>query len=146
MANCTNIGTTGPTIALTPNPLPPSVPCVLTGFVQAFGGQTAKVLNGTTVLAQISAPALPTGGVRPMVPGSGPIATFISPPNSANLTVQLTNTGSQKSQAVTSYETVTWGTRVYAGQWTFAVDDSASGGDCDFNDAVVTLTWTASIG
>jgi hypothetical protein len=146
MANCTNIGAAGPSIVLTPNPLPPNVPCVLTGFVQAFGGQTAKVLNGTTVLAQISAPPLATGGVRPMTPASGPIATFISPASAANITVQITNTGSQKSQVVTSYETVTWGTRVYTGQWTFAVDDAASGGDCDFNDAVITLTWTSSIG
>ena len=146
MANCTNIGITGPSIPLAPNPIPPNVPCVLAGFVQSFAGQTAKVMDGATVLAQISAPAVPTPNVRPMLPASGPIATFKSPANPANLTVQITNTGAQKSQVVTAYETVTWGTRVFTGQWTFAVDDSASGGDCDFNDAVITLTWTASIG
>ncbi|HEX6641858.1 MAG TPA: hypothetical protein VF215_12145 [Thermoanaerobaculia bacterium] len=131
---------------MAPNPIPANVPCVLGGFVQSFAGQTAKVMNGTTVLAQISAPAVASPAVRPMLSGSGPIATFTSPANPANLTIQITNTGAQKSQVVSAYETVTWGTRVFTGQWTFAVDDSASGGDCDFNDAVITLTWTASIG
>ena len=146
MANCTNIGTTGPNVSLTSNPLPPNVPCVITGFVQSFAGQTAKVMNGTTVLAQISAPAVGTGAVRLMAPSSGPIATFISPADPSAVTVQITNTGSQKSQIVSSYGTTSSGTRIYTGQWTFAVDDSATGGDCDFNDAVITLTWTTSKG
>jgi hypothetical protein len=145
MANCTGIGTTGPSITLSINPLPPGVPCVLSGFAQSANGQTAKVLNGATVLATISSPA-GSGAVRPMVPSSGPIATFTSPADTSALTVQISNSGAQKSQVISSYETVTWGTTVYAGQWTFASEDVPNGGDCDFNDSVVMLTWTTKAG
>jgi hypothetical protein len=144
MANCTNIGTVGPNVSLAVNPLPPGVRCVLTGFAQSAAGQTARVLSGATVLAQITT----TGGgpVRMMLPPTGATNTFVTPPAAAGITIEITNTTGQKSQIITSFETVTWGTRVYAGQWTFAVDDSPNGGDCDFNDALVMLTWTASQG
>jgi hypothetical protein len=113
------------------------VPCVLAGFTQAGNTQTAKVLNGATVLATISG----AGSVKLLNS-----ATFTSPADTSKLTVQITNSGSQKSQVVSAYETVTWGTTVYAGQWTFAAEDVPNGGDCDFNDFVVTLTWTTKAG
>ena len=144
MANCTNIGTTGPSVSLAVNPLPPSVRCVLTGFAQSAAAQTARVLSGVTVLAHITT----TGGgpVRMMLPPPGLTNTFVTSAATTGITIEITNTTGQKSQVITSFETVTWGTRVYAGQWTFAVDDSPSGGDCDFNDALITLTWTAAQG
>ena len=123
MAICVNIGVSGVSVSLAANPLPPNVPCVLAGFTQAGNTQTAKVLNGAAVLATISG----SGSVKPVTS-----ATFTSPADTSKLTVQITNSGSQKSQVVSAYETVTWGTTVYAGQWTFAAEDVPSGGDCDF--------------
>jgi len=137
MANCTGIGVSGVSISLAANPLPPNVPCVLSGFTQAGNTQTVKVLNGSTVLATISG----SGGLNPLVS-----AKFISPANTSGVTVQITNSGGQKSQVLSSYTTVSSGTTVFAGQWTFASEDVPNGGDCDFNDCTVSLTWTAKAG
>jgi uncharacterized repeat protein (TIGR01451 family) len=142
MANCTNVGQSGNNISLADNPIPAGVICNLIGYGQSANGQTAKVTdtNGN-VVAQISSPGNPSGSIQPMT-GS---TTFFTA-NAGPYTVTISNSGSQTSQVIKAYDAISAGTVTYAGSWIFISEDTPNGGDCDFNDSTVLLSWNLSAG
>jgi uncharacterized repeat protein (TIGR01451 family) len=145
MSNCTNVGQSGNGISLADNPIPSGVICNLIGYGQSAGGQSAKVMdkNGT-VVAQISCAGSAGGSIQPMLAPSGSNSFFTA--NNGPYTVTIANTGSQTSQVIKAYDAISAGTITYAGSWVFIAEDSPNGGDCDFNDCTVLLSWNLSAG
>lgn len=139
MATCTNVGVAGVNIPL-PNPIPSGAFVFLEGFAQSAAIQTAEVKLGTTSVAKI----VSTGGTSRMAPPSGSTDHFIA--GAGPYTVTISNSGGQKSQVIVSFDTSTWLATVFGAAYTFASEDTPNGGDCDFNDAVVTLGWTTKVG
>jgi hypothetical protein len=145
MANCTNIGQPGTSIPLTDNPLPSGVICNLSGYGQSAANQTAQVKDkNNNVVAQIVYQGQAGGPIKPMTPPSGSTSFFTA--NNGPYTVSITNSGSQTSQVIKSYAVVSAGTTTYTGNWLFIAEDSPNGGDCDFNDCTVFLSWNLRAG
>ena len=66
--------------------------------------------------------------------------------NNGPYTVTIGNTDSQTSQVIKLYEQIAWNTTTYAGAWMFISEDTPNGGDCDFNDSTVLLSWNLHAG
>lgn len=147
MATCTNVGQPGSSISLADNPLPNGVICNLSGYGQSSHGQTAQVLdtNGN-VVAQISSSGNQAGTIMPMLAPSGSNSFFTPAASGQPYTVKISNTGSQPSQVIKAYDPISAGTTTYAGSWVFISEDTPNGGDCDFNDSTVLLSWNLSAG
>jgi fucose-binding lectin II (PA-IIL) len=139
MANCTSVGVAGANIPLG-NVIPSGAFVFLEGFAQSAAKQTAEVKQGATVVAKIEG----TGPAARMVPPSGSTDHFIA--GAGPYTVTISNGGSQKSQVIRSFDATVWGSTVYGAAFGFASEDTPNGGDCDFNDSVVTLGWTTKAG
>ena len=140
MATCTNVGVSGANIPLN-NVIPSGAFVFLEGFSQSAAQQTAQVMQGATVMAKIQSTA---GNPSRMTPPSGFTDHFTAGPGP--YTVTISNSGGQKSQVIVSFDASTWGTSVFGAAFTFASEDTPNGGDCDFNDSVVTLGWTTKVG
>ena len=147
MATCTNVGQSGSSISLADNPLPNNVICNLSGYGQSGNGQTAQVIavNGS-IAAQISCSGNQGGAITPMLASGGVNSFFTTVSTMQPYTVRIKNTGSQTSQVIKAYDPISAGTTTYAGSWVFISEDSPSGGDCDFNDSTVLLSWNLSAG
>ena len=146
MANCTNVGQSGNNISLSDNPIPAGVICNLSGYGQSALGQTAQVMDANgNVVAAISSPGSPTGGIQPMLAPTGQNSYFTA--NNGPYTVSVGQTGTpQTSQVIKLYEPISFSTTTYAGAWVFITEDTPNGGDCDFNDATVLLSWNLHAG
>lgn len=143
MANCTSVGSPGTKVSLSNNPIPNGVIVTLIGYAQSAGAQTVAVLdNNGNVVAQIASKA-GNSSIQAMLTSSGSgVASFTSQAGSVGpYSVRITNSGGQTSQVLSEYQSVSAGTTTYAGTWEFLVEDTPNGGDCDFNDATVYLTW-----
>lgn len=138
MANCTTVGVSGANIPLG-NVIPKGAFVFLEGFAQSALKQTAEVREGAIVVAKIEG----TGPAARMVPAGFP-DHFVA--GAGPYTVTISNSGKQKSQVILSFDTSTWGASLFAAAFTFASEDTPSGGDCDFNDSHVTLGWTTKVG
>ena len=148
MGTCTDVGQPGSSISLSDNPLPNGVICNLSGYGQSANGQTAQVIavNGS-VVAQISCSGGPGGPITPMLPPATGLQSFFTPVSTMQpYTVTIKNTGNQVSQVIKAYDSISAGTTTYTGSWVFISEDSPSGGDCDFNDSTVLLSWNLSAG
>lgn len=145
MANCTNVGQSGNNISLADNPIPNGVICNLIGYGQSAGSQTAQVkdTNGN-IVAQISCAGSAGGSIQPMLAPTGSNSFFTA--NAGPYTVTITHSGSVASQVIKAYDAISAGTVTYAGSWVFISEDSPNGGDCDFNDSTVLLSWNLSAG
>jgi Fucose-binding lectin II (PA-IIL) len=73
-----------------------------------------------------------------MVAPTGSTSSFS---NAGPYTVTIGNDGSQTSQVITSYNTI----QGYSTYWIFISEDTPDGGDCDFNDSTVLLSWSLNI-
>ncbi len=141
MATCT-YGTSGSNV-----PLPDLIAttsalnCFVSGFTQAADSLSVEVYaNGTnggsaTLLATI------TGGGSPAMTAMT-TASFQIQPGATYYAVVADKTNGQTPQVLYNYDTLSYGTTSYAGAVTLAVEDTPVGGDCDFNDALVSITWT----
>ena len=139
MADCTNVGQPGINISLVDNPIPGNVIVVLSGYTQSALKQTVTVKDsGGNTVATISGT-----GTNPTSMG---VSYFKSPANPGAYTVSITNSGSQTTRVIKSYSSVAFGTTTYLGTWQFIAEDSPSGGDCDFNDCTVYLSWNLKFG
>ena len=58
----------------------------------------------------------------------------------------VTSTQGQTPRVLYNYDSLSYGTVTYAGTVSLCMEDTPNGGDCDFNDAVVTITWTLYAG
>lgn len=139
MATCTSVGVAGANITLS-NVIPQGAFVFLEGFAQSAATQVAEVKHGTTTVAKIQG----TGTATRMVPPSGSTDHFIA--GAGPYTITISNSGGQQSRVIMSFGTSSWGANIYGAAFTFASEDSPNGGDCDFNDSVVTLGWTTKAG
>ena len=144
MANCTSYGSSGSNVLLPGLNIPNSG---LTAFMSGF------TQTGNKVTVAIWAPS-----------GSAPVATIqgggnngtILAMNTASFSITastayyavVTSTQPQKQtpQVLYNFDSLSYGTTTYAGTVTMCVEDTPNGGDCDFNDAVVAITWTTFAG
>ena len=143
MSNCTSTGVSGTAISLATNPIPAGVLVTLIGYAQSANGQTATVTdtNGNTV-ASISSSGTSGGSLVMMTTSAGAsIATFQSSSSALPYSIAITNTSSQTSRVLPGYQALSAGTTTYGGSWEFFAEDTPNGGDCDFNDCTVYLTW-----
>ena len=73
-------------------------------------------------------------------------SSFTATDSGQPYTVKITNTGPQTSRVIKTYDTLSDGSKTYAGFWMFISEDSPDGGDCDFNDSTVLLSWNLNAG
>ncbi|HEX4959921.1 MAG TPA: hypothetical protein VF173_03715 [Thermoanaerobaculia bacterium] len=140
MANCTNVGFAGSFTFNGQNILPSGKVCVLSGYVQSAATQTATVTNSTgVVVAQIQGVGGTTGTPVVMTSPSGKTNAFTADGNS--YTITFTSTSGQTTRGLSASDNIAIGSTTYAASWTFITEDIPNGGDCDFNDATVSLTW-----
>ena len=139
MANCTNAGSPGtnvPLPQLTPNT---TLNCFLSGYTQSAATLTVSVFQtgNATPLASIKG----TGTQQnPMTS-----AAFKIQPGQTYFATVSSNNG-HTARVLSSYNVVSNSTTVYEGSYTLCAEDSPNGGDCDFNDCVVTISWTSFAG
>jgi hypothetical protein len=139
MANCTNVGYPGTNV-----PLPQLTPattlnCFISGYTQAAATITVSVFqNGNpTALATIK-------GTGTQQTPMGSASFKIQPGNTYYATVS--STMGQTSRVLTNYSVLSNSTTSYVGSYIMCAEDTPNGGDCDFNDCVVTITWTLFAG
>jgi hypothetical protein len=144
MSDCTNWGSPGTSV-----PLPDLVATGTTALAACASGYTQ---TGNTVTVTIY-----SGGSTPTqvasISGGGNNGT-ITPMSSATFSLQpsttyyavVSSTQGQTPQVLYSYDGLAYGTTTYAGTCILCVEDTPSGGDCDFNDALVTISWTLFAG
>lgn len=143
MSDCTSTGVPGNAISLSEAPIPANVLVTLSGYAQSSAGQTATVTdtNGN-VVATISSAGTSGGSLASMTTSGGAgIATFTSSSSGVPYSIAITNSGSQTSQVLPAFCNLAGGTTTFGSTWVFMVEDTPSGGDCDFNDCTVYLTW-----
>jgi hypothetical protein len=141
MPNCSTWGYPGSSVPLSDLiSTTGTLNCFLTGFSQAADTLTVSVCpaGSTTPIATI------TGGGNQGAIKAMTSATFTISPNTSY--VAVVSGGSQTPQVLYSFDNVAYGSTTFAGTCSLAVEDSPSGGDCDFNDAVVSITWTLNAG
>lgn len=141
MANCSNWGSPGTNVPL-PDLLSTTgtLNCFMTGFTQTGNTITVSVYasGGTTALGSI------TGGGNSGTLAAMSTATFSIAPSTQYYAV-VTAVG-QTPQVLYSYDSMSYGGTTFAGTCSLCVEDQPSGGDCDFNDAVVSISWTLNAG
>lgn len=138
MPNCSTYGFPGSNVPMadlmaTGNPLN----CFLSGFTQAADTISVQVFatGNTTALATI------TGGGSPAMK-TMTTASFQIKSGQTYYAVVTNKSKTQVPRVLYNYDTLSYGTTNYAGAVTLAVEDTPNGGDCDFNDALVSITWT----
>ena len=139
MAICTNVGYSGNNV-----PLPDlitttsSLTCFVSGYTQTGNTITVSIwaTGGTTALATIS------GGGRGGALTAMSTASFQLQSGTTYYAVVSSTQPLGLTQVLTGYDALSYGTTTYAGGYTFCVEDTPSGGDCDFNDALINLNWT----
>lgn len=139
MPNCSTYGQPGSNVPLADlQATTKALNCFVSGFTQAMDTISVQVFatGGKTALATING-----GGSTSMTAMS--TAGFTIQPGTTYYAVVTNKTKPQQTARVLyNYDTLTYGTTGYAGAVTLAVEDTPNGGDCDFNDAVVSITWT----
>ncbi|HSG41278.1 MAG TPA: hypothetical protein VLE27_16680 [Thermoanaerobaculia bacterium] len=125
------------------NLLPSGSICTLSGFTQSSNTQTVTVKNSTgTVVAQISGNGGLSGTPQPMTGNTSFTA------DGKVYMLYFGNSGGQSNRVlyqasdIPDQSTAT----TYTFFWNFITEDTPSGGDCDFNDATVTLFWNLKKG
>lgn len=145
MSNCT-IGHSGSNVPLPDlvNTTTTPLNCFVSGFTQAADTLSVQVFaNSGTSGSSTAPPALATitGGGSPSMTAMS-TASFAIQPGTTYYAVVTDSTNGQTPQVLYNYDTLGYGTTSYAGSVTLAVEDTPVGGDCDFNDALVSITWT----
>lgn len=114
--------------------------CFMTGFTQTGNNITVSVCQSgsTTPLATIK------GGGNSGTLAAMTNATFTISPSTSYFAV-VTAVG-QTPQVLYSFDNLAYGSTTFAGTCSLCVEDQPSGGDCDFNDAVVSISWTLNAG
>jgi len=142
MANCSTYGFAGSNV-----PLPDLVAtgtalnCFLSGFTQAADTLSAQVYANATGTGSPTLLATITGGGSPAMKAMS-TASFQIQSGTSYYAVVTDSSNGQTPQVLYNYDTLSYGTTSYAGAVTLAVEDTPNGGDCDFNDALISITWT----
>jgi len=139
MPNCSSYGFPGNNVPLANlQATTTALNCFVSGFTQAADTISVQVFatGGKAALASINGGG--STSIKAMSTGS-----FMIQPGTTYYAVVTNKTKPQQTPRVLyNYDTLTYGTTGYAGSVTLAVEDTPVGGDCDFNDAVVSITWT----
>jgi hypothetical protein len=141
MADCSTWGFAGTSVPL-PDLLSTTgtLNCFMSGFTQTGNTITVSVCAAgtTTSLASIS------GGGNDGTLAAMTTGTFSISPGTTYVAV-VTAVG-QTPQVLYSFDSMSYGSTTFAGTCSLCVEDQPSGGDCDFNDAVVSISWTLNAG
>lgn len=162
MADCTTYGFSGAhvplssllnnTTAIATNEASPVLPALLSGYTQAQNVITINVWevesDGTQkVVATISGTSRANNnGITPTSLAQFSVkvnATYYATVTTASPPGQA---AAQDPRVLVAYSTLSYGTTTYAGAYTLCIEDTPSGGDCDFNDCVASISWTLFAG
>lgn len=123
--------------------------CFVSGFTQAADTLSVSVYAGEPPAAPPATPPVPAPLALATITGGGSTSmkamttgSFTIQPNTTYYAVVTDSTNKQTPQVLYKYDTLGYGTTNYAGTITLAVEDTPIGGDSDFNDALVSITWT----
>ena len=118
-----------------------SLNCFISGYTQTANTMTISVFQtgNSTALASISG-----GGNGGAITAMTTDTFSISSGNTYYATV--TSTQGQTPRVLYNYDSLAYGTTTYAGTVSLCSEDTPNGGDCDFNDSVVTISWTLYAG
>lgn len=139
MADCTSYGSPGTNVPLTDLlTTTNTLSCFISGYTQTGNNITVQVYatGNSTALATISGGAGTGGTITAMSNATFSIQTKTS------YYAVVSSTQGQTPRVLYNYDSLAYGSTTYAGSCSLCLEDTPSGGDCDFNDAVVTITWT----
>ena len=143
--NCTTYGYPGTNVPLSELVTTSgTLTCFLSGYTQTAATLTVSIFQtgNSTPLATISG----GGGGSPYSPKAMSTATFQIQPNQTYYATVSVSGGGQVPRVLASYDTLGYGPTNYVGGYTLCSEDTPSGGDCDFNDCVVNVSWTLYAG
>ena len=117
--------------------------CFMTGFTQA-----ADIIS-VSVYASKTGTGTGTGTLLGSISGGGNKGSLAAMSNFAFTITSgkqyyavVTTNGGQTPRVLYSFDDNSYEGTTYAGTCSLCVEDRPSTGDCDFNDAVVSISWT----
>jgi hypothetical protein len=118
----------------------------LSGFTQSDAAITCSIQETAADGTQSTVAQITGGGNEGAITTMSTTSFTINPGSSYSAVVTSTVSPSQTPQIITAYGSMASGSVNYAGAYTMCVEDTPNGGDCDFNDAVISVSWTLNAG
>ena len=118
--------------------IPSGAACAFLGFSQAAYAHDIQLLGNGEYIGGISNPS---GSPSPYVMSG---SAFDITDAGVDFTVKFTQAG-PRARVIVEHESTTSGTKVFGGTWIFSLEDDTAI-DCDYNDVIGLLSWTAEKG